>query len=96
MYATGIVIWDGLSEILISIDSLGATDLPQFLLLTHIALFLQLLYEHCGRSPSLRVAVAVVCALRALRLPPRTARVAYYAGVADVQVLPSLAATVDS
>ena len=48
----------------------------------------QLLLEHSGRPPSLRVAVAVVCALRALRLPQRTARVAHYARIQDLQVPP--------
>ncbi len=49
----------------------------------------QLLLEHSGRPPSVRVAVAVVCALRALRLPQRTARVAHYAGIRDLQVPPT-------
>ena len=51
-----------------------------------LSLVRQLLYEHSGRSPSLRVAVAAVCALRALRLPARTARIAYYADAAEPQV----------
>ena len=60
-----------------------------FCLLPFICFSTQLLYEHSGRSPSLRVAVAVVCALRALRLPPRTPRIAHYAGLSDAQVCPT-------
>ena len=32
-----------------------------------------------------------MCALRALRLPPRTARIAHYAGISDLQVRVTLA-----
>ena len=49
-----------------------------------------LLLEYSGQQPSLRVGVAVACALRVLDKPPKTERIAYYAG-ADVEVLDKLA-----